>query len=65
MQGHILIVEDEEAIAAFVQTALEREGFSVQWVNNGLAALKAIDTAAPDLIVLDLMLPGLDGLQVC
>ncbi len=65
MQGHILIVEDEEAIAAFVQTALEREGFSVQWVNNGLAALKAVDTAAPDLIVLDLMLPGLDGLQVC
>jgi DNA-binding response OmpR family regulator len=41
------------------------KGFSVQWVNNGLAALKAVDTAAPDLIVLDLMLPGLDGLQVC
>jgi two-component system, OmpR family, response regulator MtrA len=64
MQGHILIVEDEEAIAAFLQTALEQEGFTTQWVSNGAAALSAIDTARPDLILLDLMLPGMDGLQV-
>lgn len=65
MQGHILIVEDEEAIAAFVQTALEREGFTTQWVGNGPSALSAIQVSQPDLIVLDLMLPGMDGLQVC
>ncbi len=65
MQGHILIVEDEEAIAAFLQTALEREGFITQWVSNGAAALSVIDASRPDLILLDLMLPGMDGLQVC
>jgi CheY-like chemotaxis protein len=65
MQGHILIVEDEEAIAAFVQTALEREGFTTQWVGNGPSALSAIQGSQPDLVVLDLMLPGMDGLQVC
>jgi len=65
MQGHILIVEDEEAIAAFVQTALEREGFTTQWVGNGPSALSAVQTSQPDLVVLDLMLPGMDGLQVC
>lgn len=65
MQGRILIVEDEEAIAAFVQTALEREGFDVRWVSNGLTALEAIGASPPDLIVLDIMLPGMDGLQVC
>jgi DNA-binding response OmpR family regulator len=65
VQGHILIVEDEEAIAAFLQPALEREGFSTQWVGDGSAALAAIDASPPDLILLDLMLPGMDGLQVC
>lgn len=65
MQGHILIVEDEEAIAAFVQTALEREGFTTRWVGNGPSALSAIQASQPDLVVLDLMLPGMDGLQVC
>lgn len=65
MQGHILIVEDEEAIAAFVQTALEREGFTTQWVGNGPSALSAVQASQPDLVVLDLMLPGMDGLQDC
>ncbi|HEY4690656.1 MAG TPA: response regulator transcription factor [Anaerolineae bacterium] len=61
----ILIVEDDPAIAAFVQTALEREGFMAQVISDGLSALKQIEDAPPDLILLDLMLPGLDGLQVC
>ena len=65
MQGHILIVEDEEAIAAFVQTALERKGFTTQWAGNGPSALSAVQFSQPDLVVLDLMLPGMDGLQVC
>jgi len=65
MQGHILIVEDEEAIATFLQVALEREGFGTQWVDSGSSARAAIGTSRPDLILLDLMLPGMDGLQVC
>jgi two-component system alkaline phosphatase synthesis response regulator PhoP len=65
MQGTILLVEDEAAIAAFVQTALEREGFAVEVVEDGRQALARVNQALPDLIILDLMLPGVDGLEVC
>jgi len=65
MEGRILIVEDEEAIAAFVQTALERDGFDAKSVGDGPGALQALDSFRPDLILLDLGLPGMDGLQVC
>ena len=65
MQGVILLVEDEAAIAAFVQTALEREGFAVEVVEDGQQALVRVNQALPDLIILDLMLPGVDGLEVC
>jgi len=65
MEGRVLIVEDEEAIAAFVQTALERDGFDVKPVGDGPSALQALDSFRPDLILLDLGLPGMDGLQVC
>jgi DNA-binding response OmpR family regulator len=66
MQGMILLVEDEAAIAAFVQTALEREGFAVEVVEDGQQALARLNQALPDLIILDLMLPGgVDGLEVC
>jgi DNA-binding response OmpR family regulator len=66
MQGTILLVEDEAAIAAFVQTALEREGFAVEAVEDGQQALARLNQALPDLIILDLMLPGgVDGLEVC
>jgi CheY-like chemotaxis protein len=58
-------VEDEAAIAAFVQTALEREGFAVEVVEDGRQALARVNQALPDLIVPDLMLPGVDGLEVC
>lgn len=61
----ILIVEDDPAISAFVQTALERERFGVELVKDGEAAIKRIDSFSPNLILLDLMLPGMDGLQVC
>ncbi|MCQ3939251.1 MAG: DNA-binding response regulator [Chloroflexi bacterium] len=62
---HILIVEDDPAIGAFVQTALEREGFVTELVKRGDTALECVETFSPDLILLDLMLPGPDGLQVC
>jgi DNA-binding response OmpR family regulator len=65
MPEQILIVEDEKAIAAFVQTALEREGFAVQAVYDGEAALARIGADPPDLILLDLKLSGMDGLEVC
>jgi DNA-binding response OmpR family regulator len=65
MQGTILLVEDEAAIAAFVQTALEREGFDVEVVEDGQQALARLNQSLPDLIILDLMLPGVDGLEVC
>ena len=61
----ILIVEDDPAIAAFVQTALEREGFLAEIAGNGQQALDRVGAGPPDLILLDLMLPGMDGLQVC
>jgi len=62
----ILVVEDDDAIAAFVTTALEREGYAVTWVRTGQEALSHIQDNVPNLVLLDLMLPGgLDGLQVC
>ena len=66
MSPRILLVEDDEAIAAFVATALEREGYSVACVTTGREALSHIDSHVPDLVLLDLMLPGgVDGFQVC
>lgn len=62
---NILIVEDEPEIAKLIQTALEREGFSCHHSRDGLNALQVFQEQQPDLIVLDLMLPGLDGLEVC
>lgn len=63
--NQILIVEDDIALAAYVQTALEREGFSVEVAENGEKALKRLDISPPDIILLDWMLPGMDGLQIC
>jgi DNA-binding response OmpR family regulator len=61
----ILIVEDDPAIGAFVQTALEREGFKAELVKDGEEALERVDSFLPNLILLDLMLPGMGGLEVC
>lgn len=61
----ILIVEDDPAIAAFVQTALERERFKTELVTRGDLVLARVEASPPDLVLLDLMLPGMDGLQVC
>jgi two-component system, OmpR family, alkaline phosphatase synthesis response regulator PhoP len=61
----ILIVEDEEDIRELVRYNLERENFSVIEAGSGEAGLKTVVQKKPDLILLDLMLPGKDGLQVC
>ncbi len=62
--GSILIVEDEVALAESVHFALEVEGFDVATVGDGRDALTAVRATPPDLVLLDLMLPGLSGLDV-
>ncbi len=62
---NILIVEDEAEIAELIQLYLSKEGFDCHICRDGATALERFKTIQPDLIVLDLMLPGLDGLEVC
>jgi DNA-binding response OmpR family regulator len=61
----ILVVEDEEAIAEAVRVRLASEGFEVRVAGDGPDALRLAGEERPDLVVLDLMLPGMDGLEVC
>lgn len=61
----ILIVEDEERIAHWVQSYFERAGFQTLVTGNGCTGLKLAQEKRPTLIILDLMLPGLDGLDFC
>jgi DNA-binding response OmpR family regulator len=61
---HILIVEDESEIAGYLRRGLAFEGYSAEIAANGLSALAAARERPPDLVVLDLMLPGVDGLEV-
>ena len=61
----ILIVEDEPIVAEVVDRYLRHDGFDTLLVSDGNDALSELDRFMPDLIVLDLMLPGLDGLEVC
>jgi len=61
----ILIVEDEADIAELVKYHLEKEGFAARTVGNGTQVLELIVRDHPDLIILDLMLPGKDGLEIC
>ena len=63
--GRILLVEDEPSLAETVRYALEREGFTVDVATDGQAALDRFASSPPDLIVLDLMLPIVSGLDVC
>ena len=60
----ILLVEDDHSLANGLQTALRREGLAVDHVTTGKAALQAVQTDVPDLIILDLGLPDMDGLEV-
>ncbi len=62
---YVLVVEDDVNIAEVVVRYLEREGLEVRAVGDGRDALDAAGERWPDLVVLDLMLPGLDGLEVC
>ena len=61
----VLVVEDEHAIAEAVRVRLASEGYEVDAVFDGPSALDAVASNRPDLVILDLMLPGMDGLEVC
>ena len=61
----VLIVDDEEPLRASLSYALAREGYSVRTAIDGASALAHVEAEAPDVIVLDLLLPGIDGMEVC
>ena len=65
MPARILLVEDEEKLAKFVQLELSYEGYEVSVAHDGLSGLMAARDQAPDLIILDWMMPGLTGVEVC
>jgi len=62
---HILVVEDEEDILELLRYNLTKEGYQVTGVTSGEEALRSARSLLPDLILLDLMLPGVDGLEIC
>jgi DNA-binding response OmpR family regulator len=61
----IVVIEDEAPIASAIAARLRSEGFAVEVAPDGLAGVELCEQARPDLVVLDLMLPGVDGLEVC
>ena len=65
MQGKILLVEDEKTLAKALRFTLEKEGFAVAVAYDGEEATQALAADPPDLVILDLMLPKLDGFEVC
>ena len=65
LHHNILVVDDEEDLLELVRYTLAKEGHSVTCVDTGEKAVDSVRQSLPDLIVLDLMLPGIDGLEVC
>ena len=65
MSAKILVIEDEERIRQFLQRGLSYEGYRVDTAEDGLDGLELARTTPPDLVLLDIMLPGMNGLDVC
>ena len=65
MSQRVLVIEDDQSIAEIVGILLRGEGYEVSYCANGLQAMNAFMTVSPDLVLLDLMLPGQDGIDVC
>jgi DNA-binding response OmpR family regulator len=63
--GHVLVVDDEPVLAGVVASYLDRAGFSTTVTGNGVEAVELARTEDPTVIILDLGLPGLDGVEVC
>lgn len=64
-KAKILLVEDNKIQASLIKKFLEKNGFEVSWVEDGMAAFKASKTGDVDLILLDRILPDMDGNEVC
>ncbi len=62
---HVLIVEDEESLADPLAFLLRKEGFDASIINDGAEAVAAFDRVSPDIVLLDLMLPGVSGTEIC
>ena len=65
MTGRVLVADDDRAIRESLARALELEGYPVVAVPDGASALEAIAADQPDVLILDVMMPGIDGLTVC
>ena len=65
MPKKILVVEDDQDLVGLLKYNLEQEGFRVNYATDGSVAIPSIRKYLPDLLILDLMLPGMDGLEVC
>jgi len=65
MKKRVLLIEDDPSAVRLVSYTLEQEGYEVLTAMNGLEGLNKVREEAPDLLVLDVMLPGLDGFEVC
>lgn len=65
MASEILVIEDEQNVRRLVRIALQRDGFSVLEAEDGKTGLQLFASEEPDLVILDLMLPGVDGWEVC
>ncbi|MBD1923295.1 response regulator [Microcoleus sp. FACHB-831] len=65
MTQHVLLVDDEEALRTSLSYALVKEGYEVTTAADGLTALKLFHKQVPDVVILDLMLPVIDGMEFC
>jgi two-component system alkaline phosphatase synthesis response regulator PhoP/two-component system response regulator RpaA len=64
-QAHILVIDDEALVAGSIERTLRANGFAVTVANSGVEGLNAARRHSPDLVVLDMVMPGMDGLEVC
>src|SRR5258708_9603642 len=65
MQKQIMVVDDEVNIAKLLELSLRRNDYQVLTVNDPFAALRILESVTPDLFVLDIMMPGMDGMELC
>jgi DNA-binding response OmpR family regulator len=65
MDKKILLIEDDAVSRRLMELVLTKEGYRVTTANNGLEGLRQVKLVSPDLLVLDVMLPGLDGFEIC
>ncbi|MFN2582768.1 MAG: response regulator transcription factor [Candidatus Dormibacteria bacterium] len=63
--GRVLVVDDDPRLLHIVEMYLSIEGFDVRTAENGEVALTLLEPEAPDLVILDVMMPGIDGIEVC